>query len=80
VSNKSQQVPTRRKQLIVLLVVAAWVSLQFLDVEFQPSLSSDIEKMAVQALYAFVRSVPVILFGGVLFWWFGRKERDGKEN
>jgi hypothetical protein len=66
------QISTKRKQLIVLLVVAAWTSLMFWDASNRPD--NPYHPLGEFALRAGLDSLPVILFGGVLFWWFGTKK------
>jgi len=56
-----------RKQLATLLLVAVWVSLAALAELSGPGRSS-----LGQVL---IGSLPAVLFGGVFFWWFGRKTK-----
>jgi hypothetical protein len=69
-----------RKQLLVLLVIAAWCSvcamIQFTD-------SSTIDHPIGSLVMAVLMSAPALLFGGVLFWWFSpwrTRPRPGKIN
>ena len=69
--------PASRKQLIVLLVVAAWVSLQLASAYSEASAKGfnlSPEELGRIVLGFFAYSMPVVLFGGVLFWWFGKRE------
>lgn len=60
---KSWLKTSQRKQLTVLLTAAAWVSLVTL---FETSEHDAMSKIMVYCM-------PVLLFGAVLFWWFGQK-------
>ena len=62
-----------RKQLYVLLAVAGWITVAVvvaynnnpydrLDVRYSPPFEA-----------AFIFSLPAVLFGGILFWWFGKQ-------
>jgi hypothetical protein len=66
---KSWLKTSQRKQLTVLLAAAAWVSLVTL---FETSERDAMSKIMVYC-------TPVLLFGAVLFWWFGPKEAINAE-
>jgi hypothetical protein len=75
------KIPARRKQLIVLVVVALWLSFllsiasnDFGRKAYQLPIEDSVKVQVTMDFLVF--SVPAILFGGILFWWFGRKERD----
>ena len=55
---------SERRRLVLMLLVASWISLAFFGAHANgdSDWSSD----------AFVYSLPALLFGGVLFWWFGK--------
>jgi hypothetical protein len=65
-----------KKQLVVLLIVAAWISLAgLISYSGQSFYLGMMSEAAVQmVLKCFVYSLPAILFGVALFWWFGRQK------
>lgn len=62
-----------RKQLITLLVVAAWISAVALyqDNEWS-NFGPDVAVVWKELASIFVYSLPAMLFGGVLWFWFRR--------
>jgi hypothetical protein len=70
----------RRKQLILLLVAAAWISLVVI-VEFsrQGLPEFDAPLLDYPLWGSFVWSLPVVLFCGVLFCYFGKREHPMAE-
>jgi hypothetical protein len=91
-----------KKQLIVLLAAATWVSLavatsvyaaliplidqygangskwaEELLFSHNTTLRANVDSLlSVASLLAFASSLPAILFGSVLFFWFGRKHPE----
>jgi hypothetical protein len=71
----------RKKQLITILIVAAWTSLVFViqfsaEHEFAAPAPSSVSAMDDPLTASLIWSLPVVLFGAVLFWWFsGLKEK-----
>jgi hypothetical protein len=67
-------IPSKKKQLIVLLIVAAWISVAFWDAisVYKPWEQELGPSMPDLLMTGFVHSIPAILFGGVLFWWLGK--------
>jgi hypothetical protein len=71
----------------VLLVVAAWVSLTLAEsysraesALFIPKdLDGVVSGLGLAVFQFFAHSIPVVLFGGILFWWVGR-EISGKNS
>jgi hypothetical protein len=64
---------TEKKQLIVLLVVAAWVSVCFkASVEVDALPLEGLNTTVSNIWSALADSTPAVLFGGIFFWWFGR--------
>ncbi len=60
------------KQLIVLSAAGMWVSaLMMLE------LFSGIYRWSSALAALFFWSLPVLIFAGILFWWFGRNDRKG---
>lgn len=60
-----------RKQFVVLLLVAAWISLA--------ALSNHDANDTSQAVWQTISdSIPPVLFGGIFFWWFGKKRPKGE--
>jgi Protein of unknown function (DUF2569) len=75
----------RKKQLYVLLAVASWITLvivwALLPIHYQegesytfPAIPAGYVSLDVEWIKSNlpVYSLPAILFGGVLFWWFGK--------
>jgi hypothetical protein len=66
-----------RKQLYILLATAAWVSLVFLRFysDYVPE-GRDVTAPTVGALVfgAIAFSLPALLFGSILLWWFGKDQ------
>jgi hypothetical protein len=70
------QITPRQKQLIVLLVVAAWVSYELFRVgspKYGPNGGGLGDFTFNEAV---VGSIPAILFGAILFWWFRRSSNE----
>lgn len=66
-----------RKQLLVLLAAATWMSLVSLRYVILYSALSYDERTSFVFFATFVlaRSLPAIAFAAVLFWWFWERER-----
>src|ERR1700674_431338 len=70
---------SQHKQLVVLLFAAVWVMVaSMIAVETPPSVSHGMipqpyTSVGLTELRAIVYSLPGLLFGGIGFWWFGRK-------
>jgi hypothetical protein len=58
---------TGQKQLLTLVTATLWVT-----VAVAVSLSSHLGSPINAAAMAFLLSLPALLFGGTLFWWFSR--------
>ena len=67
-------IPPRKKQLVVLLIVASWMSVAFWDAisTYRPGEGQLNPSMLDLMMTGLVHSIPAILFGGILFWWFGK--------
>ncbi len=61
-----------RNQLLVLLAVAAWVSV----FTYRYSTQYGSVNLELFTAYILAHSLPALVFGAVLFWWFG-KNKDG---
>jgi hypothetical protein len=59
-----------RNQLFVLLAVAAWVS--FFTYRYSTQYSG--VNLEVFTAYILAHSLPALVFGAVLFWWFGKSK------
>ncbi|HEX8894863.1 MAG TPA: hypothetical protein VF783_16155 [Terriglobales bacterium] len=56
-----------KKQLIVLLCVASWISIAvYWAFESNPKFIG----LAFVLEVAFIYSIPALMFGAILFWWF----------
>jgi hypothetical protein len=65
----------QRKQLIVLIVAALWVSAAGWIAINDDTLSKHPVNMLFTVL---VYSIPALAFGGIGFWWFGRAAEKGQ--
>ena len=69
----------KQKQLLVLLLSAAWIVVAlFLALEeAAPGISHGVLwsefRVGQFILQGIVWSAPALLFGGIFFWWLGRK-------
>lgn len=59
-----------RNQLFVLLAVAAWVS--FFTYRYCTQYPA--VNLEVFTAYILAHSLPALVFGAVLFWWFGKSK------
>jgi hypothetical protein len=74
-----------RKQLAVLLMAAAWISLAALanhdsctaSMALEPPDPSPCSRAVWQTISD---SMPAILFGTILFWWFGKRIGEANQD
>lgn len=71
----------KRKQLYVLLAAPAWVSLVVLIAYIDYAATTDLKvggggwpqpSPGEWVFQAFALSLPAVLLGAILFWWFGK--------
>ena len=82
--DRFRQIPSKRKQLFVLLIVASWITLHlwiaWKDVgyrAYQLPIEDAVELDIAMTFLVFC--VPAVLFGGILVWWVGRPERKDRQ-
>lgn len=64
-----------KKQLLVLILAASWITIAAFLAEQQPRLVNHPVNMAFTvAMY----SLPALLFGGIAVWWFGKAKLTGR--
>jgi hypothetical protein len=65
------------KQLIVLILGAAWISVAALLTAVDPKLSV---RPAILALAVGMYSLPAVLFSGIAMWWFAKEKSEAESH
>jgi hypothetical protein len=90
IATRLRKTTPRQRQLIVLLIAGAWVSIAVLQIspiprwstdEYSPYAFREPYTVEEQTLRATVYAFPAVLFGSILFWWYGgsRKKSEQRE-
>jgi len=72
-ARRSWPVSKQKRQLIVLLMIASWMSIVSVLASNNEGLAGHPINLAVWIL---VYSVPALSFGGIAVWWFGRSKPE----